>query len=160
MAFWLDKGLRSGAASGSDQKLPQNVESSLDPTHAVPKVPVLRVHTVAEILDLRLHAVDSPRQARLHLLHVLARGAVQVEHDANDDGGGNPLGKFRRSSVSPEDKHSSPEIHPAFREAPPLVVRDLVQRAAGGIQRAIAAVLFRGWGSRGMEIHPWPEVFV
>ena len=52
--------------------------------HAVAQIPVLGIHVGAEIRDVAAQLLD-----------VLARDAVQVEHEANDDGRGNPLEEFR-----------------------------------------------------------------
>ena len=73
--------------------------------HSLPEFPDVEFDLLTEVSDLRLHPVHPPFQAA----HVLPRHTVQVEHDANDDGGGNPLGEFRRPSVSPDEKDSIPE---------------------------------------------------
>ena len=46
----------------------------------IPEFPVLGIHMDAEIHDVAAQPLD-----------VLARDAVQVKHDANDDGRRNPL---------------------------------------------------------------------
>ena len=66
-----------GAATTVQEKLPEDVECSLDPTHPVPEA----AHFPAQLL----HVLTQPR---FHTPHVLARSAVQIKHDADDDGGG------------------------------------------------------------------------
>ena len=77
----------SGSASVADQELPEHVECSLEAGHAFFEAG----HAVSEIRDFAAQPLD-----------VLAREAVQVEHDADDDGRGNPLEKFRGHLFFPE----------------------------------------------------------
>ena len=63
--------------------------------HAVAQIPVLGIHVGAQIPVLGIHVDSEIRDVAAQLLDVLARDAVQVEHEANDDGRGNPLEEFR-----------------------------------------------------------------
>ena len=49
----------------------------------------------AEVPDLGIHMAPEIRDVATQSLDVVPVGAVQVEHDADDDGRGNPLGEFR-----------------------------------------------------------------
>ena len=71
----------SGSASVADQELPEHVECSLEASHAC----FNPAHAVAEIRDVAAQALGVP-----------ARDPVHVEYDADDDGGRNPLERFRR----------------------------------------------------------------
>ena len=62
--------------------------------HVVAEIPVLGIHVGAQIPVLGIHVDSEIRDVAAQLLDVLARDAVQVEHEANDDGRGNPLEEF------------------------------------------------------------------
>ena len=49
----------------------------------------------AQIPDLGIHMALEIRDVATQSLDVVPVGAVQVEHDADDDGRGYPLGEFR-----------------------------------------------------------------
>ena len=55
------------------------------------EIPVIGIHMVSEIRDFAAQCFD-----------VLAVEAMQVEHDADDDGRGNPLEKFKGHLFFPE----------------------------------------------------------
>ena len=79
--------LGGGAAAVADEELAQDVERSLEASHAFFEP----AHAVSEVRDFAAQPLD-----------VLAREAVQVEHDADDDGRGNPLEKFKSHLFFPE----------------------------------------------------------
>ncbi len=63
--------------------------------HVVAEVTDLGMYVFAEALGLGIHMNAEVRDGAAQFLDVLARDAVQVEHDTDDDGRGDPLGEFR-----------------------------------------------------------------
>ena len=63
--------------------------------HVAAEIPEPGIHVGAQIPVLGIHVDSEIRDVAAQLLDVLARDAVQVEHEANDDGRGNPLEEFR-----------------------------------------------------------------
>ena len=70
--------------------------------HVAAEICEVGIHVIAEIPILGIHMVSEIRDFAAEPLDVLAREAVQVEHDADDDGRGNPLEKFRGHLFFPE----------------------------------------------------------
>lgn len=109
-----------GAAVVADEDLPKDVECALEASHAFfePAHAVLDIseagihvaaefretgiHVAAEIPDIGIHMVSEIREFAAQPFDVLAGEAVQVEHDADDDGRGNPLEKFKGHLFLPE----------------------------------------------------------
>ena len=116
-----------GAASVADEQLAEDVERALEAGHAffepahaffelahavseifevgidvAAEICEVGIHVIAEIPILGIHMVSEIRDFAAQPLDVLAREAVQVEHDADDDGRGDPLEKFRVHLFFPE----------------------------------------------------------
>ncbi len=72
--------LSGGSTSVADEELPEHVQRPLKSSHAFFEA----THAGGEVSDLLLQPVQPPFQAA----HVLPRHAMQVEHNANNDGGG------------------------------------------------------------------------
>ena len=88
---------RVGVASVADEEIPQHIQTPLDPSQAVTQVSVLLVHMLPEVGDFTAQALYFPPQTP----HVMAYEAVQVEHEANDNGRGGSTGRVQGASAAP-----------------------------------------------------------
>ena len=77
----------------------KRVNSSI---HVVSEIRKTSIHMAAEIPDIGIHVVSKIRDFAAQPFDVLAVEAVQIEHDADDDGRGNPLEKFKGHLFLPE----------------------------------------------------------